>query len=150
MPQPNARFSPETGTSTIRNELTPDGGWSAQHLRQHCPVWWFNPWTGKARDPRDVEIDPQGLAIWYSEWGPLLAAPKITPAPVDMVNLPPHYGGRGVECIQAIEAALTPEEYRGYLKGNVMKYVWRERQKGGTESMLKAEWYLKRLLGSDC
>lgn len=77
-----------------------------------------------------------------------LGPPELPP--VDMVNLPPHYGGRGVECIQAIEASLTPEEYRGYLKGNIMKYIWRERQKGKTESLLKAEWYLKRLLGSDC
>ena len=33
----------------------------------------------------------------------------------DLVNNPPHYkyNSKGVECIEAIEAALTPEEYRG-------------------------------------
>jgi hypothetical protein len=65
---------------------------------------------------------------------------------VDMVNKPPHYQGNGVECIEAIQAALTPEEFRGYLKGNAMKYIWRERTKGQDESVQKAEWYLKRLL----
>jgi hypothetical protein len=62
------------------------------------------------------------------------------------VNNPPHYNQGKVECIDAIEAALTPEEFRGYLKGNVIKYVWREKQKHGNSSLAKGEWYLKRLL----
>jgi Protein of unknwon function (DUF3310) len=64
----------------------------------------------------------------------------------DNVNYPPHYTRGGVECIDAIQSALTPEEFRGYLKGNVLKYVWRERHKGGTESCEKARWYLNRLV----
>ena len=64
----------------------------------------------------------------------------------DLVNHPPHYTAGGIECIEAIEAALTPEEFRGYLKGNAIKYVWRERMKGGKESAEKAVWYLNRLV----
>lgn len=64
----------------------------------------------------------------------------------DNVNHPAHYNGDGIECIEAIEAQLTPEEYRGYLKGNVAKYVWREKHKGGIESLKKASWYLNRLI----
>lgn len=65
---------------------------------------------------------------------------------VDMVNRPPHYQSEsGIECIDAIRAQLTPEEFRGYCKGNVVKYVWRERQKGGTESIKKAIWYLNQI-----
>jgi len=64
----------------------------------------------------------------------------------DPVNSPDHYTQGGVECIDAIKAALTPEEYRGYLKGNVMKYIWRENHKGGAESLRKAMWYLERLI----
>ena len=68
----------------------------------------------------------------------------------DIVNHPSHYiDGGGVECIEAIESALTSEEYRGYLKGNIQKYVWRERHKGGTESLKKARWYLDRLIQLD-
>jgi hypothetical protein len=55
----------------------------------------------------------------------------------------------GIECIEAIEAQLTAEEYRGYLKGNCVKYLWRERLKGGTESLQKAQWYLERLVAFD-
>ena len=65
--------------------------------------------------------------------------------PADAVNSPPHYRQGGIECIDAIEAALTPEEFRGYCKGNALKYIWRERHKGGVESLLKAAWYLAKL-----
>ena len=65
---------------------------------------------------------------------------------VDNVNHPSHYTTGAVECIDAIESALTSEEFRGYLKGNILKYTWRERSKGGDESMRKAEWYLLRML----
>ena len=64
---------------------------------------------------------------------------------VDYVNQPPHYRQGGIECIDAIRAALTEEEFRGYCKGNAIKYVWRERHKGGNESLLKADWYIAKL-----
>ena len=64
----------------------------------------------------------------------------------DNVNSPPHYTSGGIECIDAIRAALTDDEFRGYCKGNMIKYIWRERNKGGVESLRKAEWYNKRLI----
>ena len=63
----------------------------------------------------------------------------------DRFNSPEHYRGQ-IECIDAIQAALTPEEFRGFCKGNLIKYVWRERRKGGNESLEKAQWYVNRLL----
>ena len=72
----------------------------------------------------------------------LVAEPKK-----DEVNHPEHYThGGSVECIEAIESQLTPEEYRGYLKGCIAKYIWREKYKGGTQSLQKAQWYLTRLI----
>lgn len=65
---------------------------------------------------------------------------------IDLVNEPPHYRQGEIECIDAIKAALTEEEYRGYCKGNVLKYVWREKHKGGNESLDKSIWYLKKVL----
>ena len=64
----------------------------------------------------------------------------------EMVNSPPHYNRQGIECIEAIEAALTPEEFKGYCKGNNIKYTWRENYKGKEEDLRKAAWYLNRLL----
>lgn len=64
----------------------------------------------------------------------------------DFVNNPPHYNRKGIECIDAIEASMSEEEFKGYLKGNVEKYLWRYTYKGKPkEDIEKAEWYLKRL-----
>lgn len=60
----------------------------------------------------------------------------------DSVNSPDHYNQGGIECIDAIRAALTPEEFRGFCKGNVLKYIWREKNKGQDESLKKASWYI--------
>ena len=76
----------------------------------------------------------------------------IASAPViqeDTVNHPSHYNDGEIECIEAIESALTNEEFRGYCKANCIKYIWRERHKGGTESLKKAQWYLDLLVQVD-
>lgn len=64
----------------------------------------------------------------------------------DMVNNPPHYQlNNGMEVIDIIEAALTEEEFRGYLKGNDLKYIYREPHKGNSEQdVAKSIWYAER------
>lgn len=62
----------------------------------------------------------------------------------DVINNPPHYTKGHIECIDAIQAALTPEEFRGYCKGNAIKYCWRELHKGQDESLKKAVWYIEK------
>ena len=64
----------------------------------------------------------------------------------DMVNHPPHYNKHGIECFDAIRAALDDDEFRGYIKGNLIKYTWRERYKNGDEDLLKGSWYLNKYL----
>lgn len=66
----------------------------------------------------------------------------------DPVNHPSHYASGAIECIDAIEASMTPEEFQGYCNGNVKKYTWRWRNKNGLEDLKKAEFYLKRLIQS--
>jgi hypothetical protein len=66
----------------------------------------------------------------------------------DPVNSPAHYTQGSVEAIEAIRAALTPEEFRGFCKGNALKYSWRERHKGGDEDLKKAAWYLNKITES--
>jgi len=66
---------------------------------------------------------------------------------VDVVNSPPHYKTGGIEAIEGIEASMGPEAYAGYLKGNIMKYMWRYERKGKPiEDLKKARWYLDRLI----
>lgn len=65
----------------------------------------------------------------------------------DEVNHPFHYNSGKVECIEAIEASMSEEEFRGYLKGNALKYMWRYRYKGKPKQDLeKAKWYLDKLI----
>jgi hypothetical protein len=63
----------------------------------------------------------------------------------DKVN-PTHYKQGSVECIEAIKASMTHEEFIGYLKGNSMKYLWRYRNKNGVEDLHKMNWYNNRLI----
>lgn len=65
----------------------------------------------------------------------------------DMVNHPPHYTAGSIECIDALEAQMTEEEFRGFLKGQVAKYLWRSNHKGqALQDFQKAQWYLNRLV----
>ena len=64
-----------------------------------------------------------------------------------MVDHPPHYNNGHVECIEAIEAMLTPDEFIGYLRGNSLKYRWRFRYKNKPiEDLRKARWYEEKLM----
>jgi hypothetical protein len=63
----------------------------------------------------------------------------------DLVNNPKHYNQGGIECIDAIRAMLSSEEFIGYLRGNSLKYRWRFRYKNGVQDLDKAEWYENRL-----
>ena len=38
---------------------------------------------------------------------------------------------------RAIEASMTRDEFLGYLKGNLIKYTWRYRDKGGVQDLQK-------------
>lgn len=41
---------------------------------------------------------------------------------------------------------MSEEEFRQYLRGNVLKYIMRYRKKGGLEDLQKAQHYLTRLI----
>ena len=68
-----------------------------------------------------------------------------TDVPKDMVNHPPHYNQKSVECIDAIESA-TDNGFEYYLQGNIIKYLWRYRYKNGLQDLKKASCYLNRLI----
>ncbi len=73
--------------------------------------------------------------------------PNITFNCLSAVDHPSHYNKGGVECIEAIKACVSPEAYKGFLKGNVLKYMWRYESKGKpVEDLKKAKWYLDKLI----
>lgn len=68
---------------------------------------------------------------------------------LDMVNHPPHYQlPNGLETKEILKQLLTPEEYRGWCKGNALKYQFRTGKKDPTkesEDYRKAGFFLKEL-----
>lgn len=69
----------------------------------------------------------------------------------DNVNAPDHYKLRGldIEAIDVIRGALDEDEFRGFCKGNVLKYTIREGHKNGDEDLKKAKKYLEFLEEDD-
>jgi hypothetical protein len=57
-----------------------------------------------------------------------------------------HYRNKAVQPWAAMESWLSKEEFGGFLRGNVIKYVARCRDKGGIEDLKKAQHYLTKLL----
>ena len=63
----------------------------------------------------------------------------------DPIN-PNHYKQGGLESIDAIKAFMSEEAFKGFLKGNCQKYLFRYEQKNGIEDLKKCQWYLERLI----
>lgn len=68
------------------------------------------------------------------------------PKAKDNIN-PDHYKVGGMETIDYLKAKLSPEEYKGYLKGNALKYLSRSnfKHEDPTEDYKKALWYVTKL-----
>ena len=83
--------------------------------------------------PDEYTISEVGVKTWTKESCP--------------VENPDHYNTGAIEAIEAIRASMPPEQYFGYLKGNVMKYLWRyDYKEKPVEDLRKADWYLNRLI----
>lgn len=74
---------------------------------------------------------------------------RVTVREFDLVERPAHYQG-DIECIDAIKAQLSDEEWRGYLRGQVAKYNWRLGRKDALEQdARKLRWYVSWLCSVD-
>lgn len=85
---------------------------------------------------------------FFMSWDTFKKQDKKETNKSDTVMHPSHYCQGGIECIKAIEASMTPEEFQAYCKGNVMKYIWRFREKNGLEDLKKAQVYLGWMIES--
>ena len=84
------------------------------------------------------------------EWDTVRALNNLSirkPKQVDPVEQPDHYNKGSIEAIEAIKASMPEHEFRGYLKGNALKYLWRYDYKGKpVEDLRKCRWYVHRLI----
>ena len=77
--------------------------------------------------------------------------PELTADSSDQVNSPKHYTSGKQEVIDTIEDAisLAASVERGFLQGQVLKYMLRMWHKGKPlQDAEKAQWYLTRLIDS--
>lgn len=65
----------------------------------------------------------------------------------DVVSKPAHYNNYEMETIEAIKGQSTSDEFSGFLKGNIIKYIARYKFKNGVEDLEKAKFYLSVLIG---
>jgi len=108
-------------TENYGNEVTNDAGDFADCWTETAVDVWM-----KAAHDEDVDL-------WEDE-------------EEDMVGAPKHYNSGNIECIDAIEESMSSHAFKGYLKGNCMKYLWRYDYKGKqVEDLQKAGWYLQKL-----
>ena len=67
----------------------------------------------------------------------------------DLVNNPPHYCQGKIECLDAIESMNGINGFMEYLRGNIVKYLWRAKSKGNPlQDLKKAQFYLNRMVSS--
>ena len=105
-----------------------------------CPV----PWAKTMEAMSESEFLSSDRNSNFPNENTIEKAPVIQE---DQVNHPSHYTDGGIECIEAIEAQLTAEEYQGYLRGCCAKYLWRYKLKGNAlQDLKKCQWYLDRLM----
>lgn len=60
-----------------------------------------------------------------------------------------HYRRLTPQPVELLKCWLTPEEFKGFLRGNVIKYLARYQYKGGVQDLEKAKQYLEWLIGEE-
>lgn len=61
------------------------------------------------------------------------------------MNCPKHYDNI-IQPWEYMQSCMSPEEFRGYLRGNVIKYISRYIKKDGIKDLDKAKHYLEELI----
>lgn len=93
-------------------------------------------------------IDGKHAAWCYHNGKPYADQPiRAAMTADDPVNRPAHYTAGNIECIDYMQDVLTPDEFRGYLRGQVIKYQHRLMAKGNpAQDAAKLAWYANRLV----
>ena len=117
----------------------PDSGcrWNDRSYENTEDCYWFLINEGLISKPEQPEIN--FVKVEHND--------EVEPTN-DAVQHPSHYTSGGIECIDAIRASMTTDGFCDYCKGNILKYIWRWRDKGGVEDLRKASVYLDWLINA--
>lgn len=67
------------------------------------------------------------------------------------INHPERYGGDTTyECVKVLKAWMSADEYKGFLRGNALKYLCRVGKKDeAVKELKKAKWYIEKLIETE-
>ena len=57
-----------------------------------------------------------------------------------------HYTNKDIQPWDAMQSWMTEEQFKGFLMGNVVKYIARFQDKGGVLDLQKCRHYLDKLI----
>jgi hypothetical protein len=57
-----------------------------------------------------------------------------------------HYTNKDIQPWDAMQSWMTEEQFKGFLMGNVIKYIARFQDKGGVLDLQKCKHYLDKLI----
>ncbi|UPW35162.1 hypothetical protein RCIP0072_00038 [Klebsiella phage RCIP0072] len=139
----------KVGDKVVRKRARRDDNWRMR-FKDH-PEGAVHTITATRFNAEIIELDylPYGWDVDHFDVVSTPSVPEALPTPKapDAVNSPQHYASGGVECINAIKASMSQEAFKGYLKGNVQKYLWRyEKKVAPLEDLHKAQVYLRWLI----
>ena len=89
---------------------------------------------------------------WHCHLSYLNQASDKVPDPTQTCHYDKHYNELNIQPIEVMQALLTPAEFLGFLKGNIIKYSYRCGKKDDPKSELAKferyqEWYQQALKG---
>ena len=117
---------------------------AAHELEQYCNDQQY---IGNCDGGCIFNVDRRGYDICAAYEPHTWDLPDMPDDTPDPVNHPAHYTVGGIETIDYMRAKLTPEEFVGYLRANVIKYISRAGRKNDTvEDLKKCQWYLDKLV----
>lgn len=103
------------------------------------------------KDTSNICVRPVGLlSIWVSDYD-VISVNSANEEPAsnteEITNTARYETGSGKQLFEVFEDdLLTHEEYVGFLKGNVYKYMKRYKQKHGVKDLEKSRVYLDQLI----
>lgn len=109
-------------------------------------LFWHNDWSQDKCDSLAVMVGIKRANLRANEF--TKEASEELETNTTEYNHPQRYTGKdGKDLIDRFEEGLISEEQaRGFLKGNVLKYVTRYEDKNGIDDLIKAHEYLRRLI----
>ena len=116
-----------------------------KNVKETTTLYVNSPLSAEEFEKRLKAISPQHLAL-----EPLPKEDRAIKMPEsnkhDNVNCPKHYCKGGVESIDFVRAAVSNlSGFEAVCVANIIKYMWRYKEKNGLEDVMKAAKYLEWL-----